>query len=134
MEMADGGTAVVFVPGPWGSFGDEAMMVASSQYLKRSGVGRLIILSYGREDCWPAVGMFTGAVRCQDKFEGLYTHFQVEGVTLGPRDVVEPGRFSVFMTDLIDRRGELRDCVRTRVPQVVDLSRRIFDLLFKGSR
>lgn len=62
-------------------------------------------------------------VAYQDKFEGLFQHFEMDGLTIQPEDVVKPGRLSAFFIEKYEQREALAAQVQRRLPAVRDLAR-----------
>ena len=52
------------------------------------------------------------------KFEGLFCHFGLEGVTVEPHGSVNPAVLVPFIRSIIDRRDALREQIRARLPAV----------------
>jgi polysaccharide pyruvyl transferase WcaK-like protein len=57
-------------------------------------------------------------VAYQDKFEGLFQHFEMEGLTIQPQDVVIPGKLSAFFIEKYEQREALAAQVQRRLPAV----------------
>lgn len=62
-------------------------------------------------------------VAYQDKFEGLFRHFEMEGMTIEPQDVVAPGKLANFFIERYQRRESIAAQVLKRLPAVRDLAR-----------
>lgn len=62
-------------------------------------------------------------VAYQDKFEGLFQHFELDGLTIQPEDVVMPGKLSAFFIENYEQREALAEQVRRHLPAVRDLAR-----------
>ncbi|MBD3221637.1 hypothetical protein GF314_10380 [bacterium] len=64
----DGTRLIAFPAAGVGSLGDEAMLMASGQVMRRRGLERLTILSYGQGEPWPAVGEFDDVVSLGNRY------------------------------------------------------------------
>lgn len=62
-------------------------------------------------------------VAYQDKFEGLFKHFEMEGLTIEPQDVVAPGKLSAFFVEKYRQREALAAQIQKRLPAVRELAR-----------
>jgi polysaccharide pyruvyl transferase WcaK-like protein len=63
-----------------------------------------------------------GCITYQGKFEGLFQHFHIEGVTISPEQAFQPGVLSHFLSNLLTRRHQLRQQIRAALPVVLQLS------------
>lgn len=61
-------------------------------------------------------------VAYQDKFEGLFQHFEMDGLTIQPKDVVSPGQLSAFFIEKYEQREALAAQVQRRLPAVRELA------------
>ena len=68
-------------------------------------------------------GVPVACIAYQDKFEGLFQHFELDGLTIQPQDVVEPGKLAAFFIEKYEQREALASQVRRRLPAVRELSR-----------
>lgn len=81
-----------------------------------SGKMHLAIASLGQ-------GVPVVCVAYQDKFEGLFQHFAMDGLTIDPKDVVMPGKLAAFFIEKYEQRETLAAQVQKRLPAVQDLAR-----------
>ena len=71
----------------------------------------------------PVVG-----ITYQGKFEGLFQHFDLEGMTISVEDAFEMGDLADFLLPLIERREELKRQILYRLSHVQDLAQANFAL------
>jgi polysaccharide pyruvyl transferase WcaK-like protein len=90
-------------------------MVAGLDFVL-SGKMHLAIAALGQ-------GVPVACIAYQDKFEGLFQHFELDGLTIQPQDVVEPGKLAAFFIEKYEQREALASQVRQRLPAVRELSR-----------
>lgn len=90
-------------------------MVAGLDFVL-SGKMHLAIAALGQ-------GVPVACIAYQDKFEGLFQHFELDGLTIQPQDVVEPGKLAEFFIEKYEQREPLASQVRRRLPAVRELSR-----------
>jgi len=90
-------------------------MVAGLDFVL-SGKMHLAIAALGQ-------GVPVACIAYQDKFEGLFQHFELDGLTIQPQDVVEPGKLAAFFIEKYEQREALASQVRRRLPAVRELSR-----------
>jgi len=82
-----------------------------------SGRMHLAIASLG-------TGVPVASMVYQGKFEGLYAHFNIEGLTVSPRDVLDnKGKFAEIITILLTQEQELREKIAQHLPAVLKLSK-----------
>lgn len=67
-------------------------------------------------------GVPVGCLTYQGKFEGLFSHFGIEGATIAPEEALRPGRLFSFLRRLLGRREELRLQIASRLGEVQKLS------------
>jgi len=75
--------------------------------------GRMHVAILGLSQAVPVV-----SVTYQGKFEGLYEHFRLPGLTISPDEVLQPGSLYALLGQVIDRRGALRLQIEGRLPSV----------------
>lgn len=83
-----------------------------------------IVLS-GRMHCTIAClgqGTPVASITYQDKFEGLYKHFDLEGMTLSAREAMKPGRLLEFFTPLVEDQERIRKTIERKLPEVEELA------------
>lgn len=78
-------------------------------------------------------GILPVCVTYQGKFEGLFQHFQLEGMTIEPEEIFQPGKLVEFLLPLLQRRKEIRQKIQLQLPQVLELARANFLLKTKSS-
>jgi polysaccharide pyruvyl transferase WcaK-like protein len=90
-------------------------MVAGLDFVL-SGKMHLAIAALGQ-------GVPVACIAYQDKFEGLFQHFELDGLTIQPEDVIMPGKLSAFFIEKYEQREALAEQVRRHLPAVRDLAR-----------
>lgn len=68
------------------------------------------------------MGIPVACMTYQDKFEGLYEHFGLKGMTISPEQALHPGAFANFFLPLIQRRSQLRAQIQQQLPHILQLS------------
>lgn len=63
----------------------------------------------------------------QDKFEGLFKLFEIEGATISPEQVLRSGNLVNFLVTLIARRDELQQKIKSKLPQIKELAQINFE-------
>ena len=69
------------------------------------------------------VGTPVAAITYQDKFEGLFAHFAITGLTASPQDLMQAGRLDTFVASFLDGLDATRQQVAQALPEVKRLSR-----------
>jgi polysaccharide pyruvyl transferase WcaK-like protein len=95
--------------------------IAGKLDLVLSGRMHLAIASLGQ-------GTPAACITYQGKFEGLFEHFSLEGMTIEPEQALQPGNLVPFLIPLIEKRDDLRNHVRAQLPQVEKLAQSNFEL------
>jgi len=72
-------------------------------------------------------GTPVAGVAYQGKFEGLFKHFDLTGMTIDPQQLLNPGALSQFMLDLLQQRQSLREQIQAKLPEVQTLARANFN-------
>lgn len=70
------------------------------------------------------VGTPPACVTYQGKFEGLFKHFGLEGMTLDPQSASDPAALAGLVGSVLERRELLRSTIMERKPSILDLSRK----------
>ncbi len=91
-------------------------MVAGLDFVL-SGKMHLAIAALGQ-------GVPVACIAYQDKFEGLFQHFELDGLTIQPQDAVLPGKLAAFFIEKYEQRQVLADQVSRRLPAVRELARK----------
>lgn len=73
-------------------------------------------------------GIPAGAVTYQGKFEGMFRHFGIEGVTLSPQEALKGDSLAELMAQLIKRHHEIRAQVAANIERVRGLAAANFGL------
>ncbi|MDY7014497.1 MAG: polysaccharide pyruvyl transferase family protein [Cyanobacteriota bacterium] len=94
--------------------------IAGNLDLVLSGRMHLAIASLGQ-------GTPAACITYQGKFEGLFEHFELEGMAIEPEQALQPGNLVPFLMPLIEKRDALRSHVREKLPQVQKLARANFE-------
>ena len=66
-------------------------------------------------------------VSYQDKMEGLFRHFELDGMTIMPDQVVQPGVLADFLIGMIEERSEYQERIRARLPKIRRLAQANYD-------
>ncbi|AFZ29889.1 hypothetical protein Glo7428_1321 [Gloeocapsa sp. PCC 7428] len=72
-------------------------------------------------------GIPVGGVTYQGKFEGLFHHFELPGMTIEPEKAFQPGVLTHFITDLLAKREDIRQQILCHLANVKALSRFNFE-------
>jgi polysaccharide pyruvyl transferase WcaK-like protein len=67
-------------------------------------------------------GIPVACIAYQDKFEGLFQHFEMENMTMAPEELLEPGKLSQFFIERFMKRQELAKQIQTHLPKVIELA------------
>lgn len=62
----------------------------------------------------------------QGKFEGLFEHFELTGMTIAPQEAIHPYKLSKFVSSIIEKREALREKIVQKLPRIQELSRNNF--------
>ncbi|MEA5466102.1 polysaccharide pyruvyl transferase family protein [Leptothoe sp. PORK10 BA2] len=92
-------------------------------------VGKLDFVLSGRMHLAIAcLGQGTPAacITYQGKFEGLFRHFDIKGMEIEPKEALEPQQLVSFLSPLIEKRNEISQHIRQKLPQVKEKSTRNF--------
>jgi len=82
-----------------------------------SGKMHLAIASLG-------VGTPVGCMTYQDKFEGLFEHFDLKDCLIGVDEAMSGNTMEQFLNRIIEKRAETRQQINNRLPYVKELARR----------
>lgn len=74
-------------------------------------------------------GVPAAGIAYQGKFEGLYRHFELEGMTIEPQAAFEGANLAAFINALLPRLKELGDQVRAKIDAIKAQAERNFELL-----
>ncbi|MDY6783750.1 MAG: polysaccharide pyruvyl transferase family protein [Cyanobacteriota bacterium] len=94
--------------------------IAGKLDLVLSGRMHFAIASLGQET--PAA-----CITYQGKFEGLFEHLGLEGMTIEPEKALQPGNLVPFLIPLIEKRDKIRDRLGETLPRVKELARSNFE-------
>ncbi|WP_446339737.1 polysaccharide pyruvyl transferase family protein [Coleofasciculus sp. G1-WW12-02] len=72
-------------------------------------------------------GTPAACITYQGKFEGLFEHFELEGMTIEPETLFKNGTLMNFLIPLIDHREEIRQHIQSKLPKIQQLSRANFE-------
>jgi len=72
-------------------------------------------------------GTPVACITYQGKFEGLFQHFELEGMTIEPKQALQPENLVNFLMPLIEQRENIREHIRSRLPKVQKLVKANFD-------
>ena len=67
-------------------------------------------------------GTPVACITYQGKFEGLFTHFELDGMLITPEQALKSDNLSKFIVPLIDKRDSLRRDIELRLPIVKQLA------------
>lgn len=62
----------------------------------------------------------------QGKFEGLFRHFELEGVMIEPQQALQPDALVEFLMPLIEKKNAIRKHIQVKLPQVQQLAQANF--------
>jgi polysaccharide pyruvyl transferase WcaK-like protein len=62
----------------------------------------------------------------QDKFEGVFEHFGIEGLTLNPVYALDRDRLFQFVTQALNHRDDLRRQITSALPTILELAKANF--------
>jgi polysaccharide pyruvyl transferase WcaK-like protein len=71
-------------------------------------------------------GTPVACITYQDKFEGLFKHFELDGLTIAPEQALQPGNLAKFLMPLVERREDIRRHIQSRLPQIQRLAQANF--------
>lgn len=71
-------------------------------------------------------GIPAACITYQGKFEGLFRHFELDGMLIEPEKAVQPETLVQFVMPLIEQIESLREHVRSKLPKVQKLSQTNF--------
>ena len=72
-------------------------------------------------------GVPVAGITYQGKFEGLFNHFELQGMTIAPEEAFQPGVLASFLLNLISRREQLRQQIQANLAKVQTLSSSNFE-------
>ena len=72
-------------------------------------------------------GTPVAGIAYQGKFEGLFKHFDLTGMTIDPQQLLNPGALSQFMLDLLQQRQSLREQIQAKLPEVQTFAKANFN-------
>jgi polysaccharide pyruvyl transferase WcaK-like protein len=72
-------------------------------------------------------GISVGGVTYQGKFEGLFHHFELSGMTIEPEKAFQPGVLTHFLTDLLAKREDIHQQILSHLAHMKALSRSNFE-------
>lgn len=67
-------------------------------------------------------GIPVACVTYQGKFDGMFKHFGLENMTIEAEQAIRPGNLVSFFLPLVEKRGELRKHIHSRLPYVQQLA------------
>ncbi len=67
-------------------------------------------------------GVPVAGVTYQGKFEGLFNHFALQGMTIAPEQAFQPGALASFLAEIITKRKEIRKQIQSRLEDVKALA------------
>jgi polysaccharide pyruvyl transferase WcaK-like protein len=67
-------------------------------------------------------GTPVACVTYQGKFEGLFRHFELDGMTIEPEQAFQPEGLVKFLMPLIEKRKDISKQVQLKLPQVQQLA------------
>ncbi|MBW4640133.1 MAG: polysaccharide pyruvyl transferase family protein [Gloeocapsa sp. UFS-A4-WI-NPMV-4B04] len=74
-------------------------------------------------------GIPVAGVTYQGKFEGLFNHFELQGMTIAPEKAFQPGVLASFLATLIARRKDVSQQIQSKLAKVQALSSSNFERL-----
>lgn len=97
--------------------------------------GKLDAAIVGRMHCAIAClsqGVPVGAITYQDKFEGLFQHFGIEGTTVTPDTTSLKSQLEALSVSILRRRDEMRPQILAHLPNVKRLARLNVEVAMHG--
>lgn len=67
-------------------------------------------------------GVPVACIAYQDKFEGLFQHFEMEDMSLAPEELLLPGKLSQFFLERFNKKENLSAQIQTHLPRVLQLA------------
>lgn len=92
----------------------------------KSICGKLDIVLTGRMHLAIAsLGQGTPAacITYQGKFEGLFKHFDLNGMTIAPTEAIKPGSIFNFVIPIIEKREEISSHIRSKLPYIQQMAK-----------
>jgi len=74
-------------------------------------------------------GTPVACITYQDKFEGLFQHFGLTGMTISPEDAFKNGKLASFLWPLVCQRDQIRQEILGKLPSVCHLARLNFEVI-----
>jgi polysaccharide pyruvyl transferase WcaK-like protein len=87
--------------------------------------GLLDVAVSGRMHCAIAClgeGTPVVCITYQDKFEGLFQHFELRGMTIDPQEALQPERLPELLAGLVQARESIRGRIESRLPHIEKLA------------
>lgn len=72
-------------------------------------------------------GTPAACITYQGKFEGLYQHFELDGMLIEPEQALQPQNLVQFFLPLINKREDIRKHIQLKLPHVQQLARTNFE-------
>lgn len=73
-------------------------------------------------------GIPVACIAYQDKFEGLFQHFEMDNMIIAPEELLEPGKLSQFFIERFMKRQELAKQIQIHLPKVIELAEKNISL------
>ena len=67
-------------------------------------------------------GTPVACITYQGKFEGLFRHFELEGMTIEPSQAFQAGSLVKFLMPLIEKRDDISKHIQLKLPQIQQLA------------
>lgn len=81
------------------------------------------------------MGLPVAALTYQDKFQGLFRHFDLPNwLLISPKDILESDQLEKMMIRFIDENADLKGKVKAKLPEIMQLSRKNFEPLFIAAK
>ena len=71
-------------------------------------------------------GTPVAGITYQDKFEGLFKLFDIEGTTIAPEEALQSGHLVKFLLPLIAKKEEIRQKIQSELPRIQQLAQTNF--------
>lgn len=105
------------IPSPFSAA--EIKSICRNMELVLSGRMHLAIACLGQETP-------VACITYQGKFEGLFKHFNLKGMTINPEQSIKPGNLVKFLMPIIKKREKIRKQIHLKLPYVLELSKKNF--------
>ncbi|MEQ9623748.1 polysaccharide pyruvyl transferase family protein [Coleofasciculus chthonoplastes] len=71
-------------------------------------------------------GTPVACITYQGKFEGLFKHFDIEGLMIEPEKALQSGNLAKFLVPVIENRDNIRQQIQSKLPKIQELAQANF--------